>query len=345
MSKVIQVGNISIGGNNPIRVQSMCNTNTRDVVSTVAQIKRLEALGCEIIRVAVPDSVAAEAISSIIPQITIPLIADIHFDYKLAIEAMQNGAAAVRINPGNIGGRENTCKVLEVAADMGRAVRVGVNSGSLERDLLSAHGVTAEALVKSALRQLEILESVNFSNYKVSIKASSVPLTVEAYKLFTKHSDAPLHVGVTEAGTKRMGTIKSAVGIGALLLQGIGDTIRVSLTAEPEEEIHAAWGILTAAGVRKRGVEIISCPTCGRTEIDLIALAERVEALCDTVHREITVAVMGCVVNGPGEAKEADYGVAGGRGVGLLFRKGEIVKKVNENELLSELMKMINADQ
>jgi (E)-4-hydroxy-3-methylbut-2-enyl-diphosphate synthase len=319
----------------------MCNTDTRNVHDTVAQIKRLETLGCEIIRVAVPDMAAAEAIKSIVSQINIPLIADIHFNHKLAIESMLAGAAAVRINPGNIGGVANTLEVLRVAKDMDKVVRIGVNAGSLEKDLLESYGVSAHALVKSAVRQMDILEEAEFTNYKVSIKASSVPMTVEAYKLFAETYDAPLHIGVTEAGTRWMGTIKSAIGIGALLLQGIGDTIRVSLTAEPEEEIRAAWGILNACGARKRGVEIISCPTCGRTEIDLITLAEAVETACTEIDKTVTVAVMGCVVNGPGEAREADFGVAGGKGVGVLFCKGEIVKKVDEKDIMKELMKMV----
>jgi (E)-4-hydroxy-3-methylbut-2-enyl-diphosphate synthase len=344
MSRQIHVGGVSIGGGAPCRVQSMTNTDTRDVAATVNQILALEALGCELVRVAVPDEDAAAAVRAINEKIHIPLIADIHFKYKLAIAAFENGAACVRINPGNIGGRENTLEVIKVAKSLGRAIRVGVNAGSLEKELLKSYGVSAEALVESAIRQCAILEEADFKEYKVSIKASSVPMTVDAYTLFAERSDAPLHVGVTEAGTLRMGTIKSAVGIGALLLKGLGDTLRVSLTADPREEIGAAWSILAASGARRRGVEIISCPTCGRTEIDIIRLAEEVEKVCGSIGREVTVAVMGCVVNGPGEAREADYGIAGGKGEGLIFRKGEIVAKVAEEELLPRLLEVIRSN-
>jgi (E)-4-hydroxy-3-methylbut-2-enyl-diphosphate synthase len=319
----------------------MTNTDTRDVAATVSQIRRLEELGCEIIRVAVPDSDAAKAIKQIVSQINLPLIADIHFKHTLATEALENGAAAVRINPGNIGGKGKTLEVIAYARELNRSIRVGINAGSLEKDLLAEYGVSAEALVKSALRQTSILEEAGFAQFKVSIKASNVPMTVAAYKMFSEISDAPLHIGITEAGTVRSGAIKSAVGIGALLLSGIGDTIRVSLTAPPEEEASAAWEILRAAGVRRRGVEVISCPTCGRTEIDLIKLAGEVEKACAVINKDITVAVMGCPVNGPGEAREADYGIAGGRGCGILFRKGETVKKVRAPDLLQELIKLI----
>ena len=344
MSRQIHVGSLSIGGGAPCRVQSMTNTDTRDLENTLAQIRRLEALGCELVRVAVPDEDAVANICKIVRAINIPLVADIHFKHRLAIRALEEGAACVRINPGNIGGRDKTAEVIAVAKNLGKAIRIGVNAGSLEADLLKAYGVNAKALVESAVRNTSILEEMGFTEYKVSIKASSVPMTVEAYELFAARSEAPLHVGVTEAGTVRMGTIKSAVGIGALLLRGIGDTIRVSLTAPPEDEITAAWGILSASGVRRRGVEVISCPTCGRTEIDLIGLAEKVEAFCARFEHPITVAVMGCVVNGPGEAREADYGIAGGRGQGLLFRKGEIVRKLPEDELLDGLAGLIEED-
>lgn len=341
-TRIINVGGVSIGGTSPVRVQSMTNTDTRDAAATVAQIKRLEALGCELIRVAVPDETAAGTLPDIISRINIPLIADIHFDYRLAVMSLKHGAACVRINPGNIGGKNNTAEVIRAAADFGAAIRIGVNSGSLEKDLLAKGGVSADTLAESALRNIEIPESLSFYNYKVSIKASSVPLTVKSYEIFTAQSDAPLHIGVTEAGTCWSGTIKSAVGIGALLLKSIGDTVRVSLTAQPEEEIRAAWAILAASGARRHGVEIISCPTCGRTQIDIIALAEKVEAALAGVDRNITVAVMGCAVNGPGEAREADYGIAGGKGEGLIFAKGTIIRKVPENELLPALLAVIN---
>ncbi|MDR2869856.1 MAG: flavodoxin-dependent (E)-4-hydroxy-3-methylbut-2-enyl-diphosphate synthase [Deferribacteraceae bacterium] len=343
-TREITIGSVKLGGDNPVLVQSMTNTDTRDVQATVAQILRLQQRGCELIRSSVPDEASAAALPDIIRQINIPLIADIHFDYRLAIAAMKNGAAAVRINPGNVGGKEKALEVICAAKDMGKAIRIGVNGGSLEADILKKQGRTAKALVDSAMRQLEYIEATGFTNYKVSLKASSVPLTVEACTLFAEQCDIPQHIGVTEAGTVFSGTVKSAMGIGALLLKGIGSTLRVSLTAAPEEELRVAWAILQAAGLRKRGAEVISCPTCARTDIDIISLAEAVEARLAESDKQITVAVMGCVVNGPGEATEADYGIAGGKGVGLLFKKGQIIKKVAENELINELMAMIEAE-
>ena len=339
MTRQIKVGGVPVGGGAPVTIQSMCNTPTQDVEATVGQIKRLESAGCEIIRVAVPDMEAAEAVGEIRKNISIPLVVDIHFDYKLALECVKQGCDAVRINPGNIGSPDKVAAVAEACKGGKLPIRIG---GSLEKPLLAKYGgVTPEALVESAFGHIKLLEDCGFSDICVSLKSSSVPVTMRAYQLMAKESDFPLHIGVTETGTPRMGILKSAVGIGGLLALGIGDTIRVSLSADPVEEVHAARDILKAAGVRRDGPELISCPTCGRTRIDLIALAHEVEERLKAVDKPITVAVMGCVVNGPGEASAADVGIAGGVGEGLLFKKGEIVKKVPQTELVDELFKLI----
>ncbi len=331
-----------VGGGAPVSIQSMCNTPTQDVEATVAQIKRLESAGCEIIRVAVPDMAAAQAVGEIRKNISIPLVVDIHFDYKLALECVRQGCDAVRINPGNIGGPEKVAAVADACKGKGLPIRIGVNGGSLEKPLLAKYGgVTPEALVESAFGHIKLLEDCGFSDICVSLKSSSVPITMRAYELMSRESDFPLHIGVTETGTPKMGILKSAVGIGGLLALGIGDTVRVSLSADPVEEVYAARDILKAAGVRREGPELISCPTCGRTKIDLIALAHEVEERLETVDKPVTVAVMGCVVNGPGEASAADVGIAGGVGEGLLFKKGEIVKKVPQDLLVDELFKLI----
>lgn len=340
--RVVNIGGVKIGGDNPVAVQSMCNTDTRDVSATVAQIHELENAGCEIIRVAVPDMEAAKAVREIRRQIHIPLVVDIHFDYRLALECMKNGADKVRINPGNIGDKERVRQVVETAKERQIPIRIGVNGGSLEKNLLEKHGgVTADALVESAMGHVAILDELNFSDIVVSIKISDVPKMLDAYRKFNEISDIPLHIGVTESGTLKQGTLKSAVGIGALLSEGIGDTMRVSLTANPVEEIYAAHDILKVLGMRKSGAEIISCPTCGRTRIDLIPIANEVEKLVRNIDKPIKIAVMGCAVNGPGEAREADIGIAGGKGEGLIFKKGEIVRKVPESEIVNELMKEI----
>jgi (E)-4-hydroxy-3-methylbut-2-enyl-diphosphate synthase len=321
----------------------MCNTRTDDVTATVEQIRRLEAAGCDIVRVAVPDLAAAHAIGAIKERIHIPLVADIHFDYKLALEAAAAGADKIRINPGNIGAPERVKAVADACRARGIPIRVGVNGGSLEKPILAKYGgVTPEALVESAFGHIELLRRFDFDDICVSLKSSSVPLTMAAYRLMAQESDYPLHLGVTEAGTVEMGTLKSAIGIGGLLALGVGDTLRVSLSADPVEEIYAAKKILKAAGLRRDGPELISCPTCGRTAIDLISLARQVEQRLETVQKPITVAVMGCVVNGPGEASAADVGLAGGRGEGVLFRRGEIVKKVPEDKLVDELFALID---
>ncbi|MBZ4643387.1 MAG: ispG [Deferribacteraceae bacterium] len=343
-SKEINVGNVKIGANNPVVVQSMTNTDTRDIESTVRQIQNLESAGCEIVRVAIPDNDACQALKQIKNQIKIPLIADIHFDYKLAIESIKNGADCIRINPGNIGGFEKLKKVVDVARDFGVSIRIGVNSGSLEKDLLKNYGVSSNAIVMSALRCVEFLENINFTNFKVSLKASNVPLTIESYRKFSRLTNYPLHIGVTEAGTIFSGTIKSAVGIGTLLSEGIGDTLRVSLTGDPVKEVEVAFEILKSLELRKAGPEFISCPTCGRTEIDLENLALQVEESLKFVKKDVTIAVMGCPVNGPGEAREADYGIAGGRGVGLIFKKGKIIKKVDNEHILEEFLKVLKED-
>ena len=343
MSKQIRVGGVPVGGGAPVTIQSMCNTRTDDVDGTVAQILRLEEAGCEIIRVAVPDMAAAKAVGAIKSRIHIPLVVDIHFDYKLALESVAAGADAVRINPGNIGDADRVKAVAQACAGKGIPIRIGVNGGSLEKELLAKYGgPTPEALVESAFGHIKLLNRWDFDDICVSLKTSSVPGTIAAYRKMAAESDYPLHVGLTEAGTPRMGVLKSAVGIGGLLALGIGDTIRVSLSADPVEEVYAAQDILRVVGLRKDAPELISCPTCGRTKIDLIGLANEVEERLRAVRKPITVAVMGCVVNGPGEAREADVGIAGGDGVGLLFRKGEIVKKVPQAELVDELFRLID---
>ena len=343
MTKQILVGGVPVGGNAPIPIQSMCNTRTDDVAATVAQIKRLEAAGCEIIRVAVPDMAAARAVGAIREQISIPLVVDIHFDYRLALEAVAAGADKVRINPGNIGAPERVKAVAQACRVRGVPIRIGVNGGSLEKPLLAKYGgVTPEALVESAFGHIELLHRYDFDDICVSLKSSDVRTTMAAYRLMSEKSDYPLHLGVTETGTLRMGTIKSAIGIGGLLSFGIGDTIRVSLSADPVEEVSAARDILKALGIRRDGPNLISCPTCGRTRIDLIRLAQEVEQRLEHVQKPLTVAVMGCVVNGPGEAASADVGIAGGDGVGLLFRKGEIVKKVPQDQLVDALFSLID---
>jgi len=333
------VGNVTVGNLNPITVQSMTNTPTADVKATISQIERLQNAGCEIIRLAVPDAESARAISLIKPQISIPLIADIHFDYRLAIAAAQAGADALRINPGNIGSAAKIKAVVDCARDTGISIRIGVNAGSLEKDILKKYnGVTAQAMVDSALRNIDLLGSFDFHQLKVSIKASDVPRTVEAYRLLSASTDLPLHVGVTEAGSLYSGIVKSAMGIGTLLAEGIGDTIRVSLSRDPVEEVRVGYEILKALGIRQRGPEIISCPTCGRCNIELFGIVEQVEkALLSTVA-PVKIAIMGCVVNGPGEAREADIGIAGGDGTGILFRKGKVVKKFPQEKLVEVLL-------
>lgn len=342
MTKQIMVGKVPVGGGAPVTIQSMCNTPTHDVAATVAQIQRLEAAGCEIVRVAVPDMAAAKAVGAIKEQIHIPLVVDIHFDYKLALESVAAGADKVRINPGNIGGQDRVYAVAHACAAKGVPIRIGVNGGSLEKPILAKYGgVCAEALVESAFGHVRLLNECGFDDICISLKSSSVPITMAAYRLIRMQSDDPLHIGVTEAGTPHMGILKSAAGIGGLLALGIGDTFRVSLSADPVEEVYAARDILKAIGLRREGPELISCPTCGRTKIDLIGLANEVEERLRDCKKPITVAVMGCVVNGPGEAAAADVGIAGGDGVGLLFRRGEIVKKVPQAQLVDELMAMI----
>ncbi|WP_278817298.1 flavodoxin-dependent (E)-4-hydroxy-3-methylbut-2-enyl-diphosphate synthase [Hungatella hathewayi] len=338
-TKTVSIGNRKIGGGNPILIQSMCNTKTEDAEATVSQILALEEAGCDIIRVAVPTMEAAGALKEIKRQIHIPLVADIHFDYRLALAAIENGADKIRINPGNIGSEKRVRAVVDKAKEYGIPIRVGVNSGSLEKELLEKyHGVTAEGIVESALMKVRMIEEMGYDNLVISIKSSDVLMCIKAHELIAEQTAYPLHVGITEAGTVRSGTIKSSVGLGIILHQGIGDTIRVSLTGDPVEEVMTAKQILKTLGLRKGGVEVVSCPTCGRTRIDLISLANRVEAMVTEFdHLDVKVAVMGCVVNGPGEAKEADLGVAGGIGEGLLFRKGEIIRKVPEESLLDAL--------
>ena len=337
-TKTINIGNQVIGGGHPVLIQSMTNTKTEDVAATVAQILTLEKAGCQIIRCAVPTMEAARALGEIKKQIHIPLVADIHFDYKLAIAAMENGADKIRINPGNIGSRERIQAVVDVAKERQIPIRVGVNSGSLEKELVEKyHGVTAEGLVESALDKVKIIEDMGYDQLVISIKSSDVLMCAKAHELIAQKTDYPLHVGITEAGTLFSGNIKSAVGLGIILYQGIGDTIRVSLTGDPSEEVKSAKRILKTLGLQNGGIEVVSCPTCGRTQIDLIGLANKVEDMVQDIPLDIKVAVMGCVVNGPGEAKEADIGIAGGKGVGLLIKKGEIIKKVPEDQLLETL--------
>lgn len=343
-SRTVYIGKLKVGGNAPISVQSMTNTDTRDTASTVAQIRELVDVGCDLVRLAVPDDEAAEALRDIrraVPDV--PLVADIHFSHRLAVAALKAGVDGLRLNPGNIGGREKVAAVVEAARDRTVPIRIGVNAGSLDKRLLARYGgPTAEAMVESALQHIGILEDLNYPHMKISLKASNVPLMVEAYRLLARRVDYPFHVGVTEAGTLRGGLVKSAVGIGILLAEGIGDTIRVSLTAPPRHEVWAGYEILKALGLRQRGVELISCPTCGRTQIDLIGIATTVEERLQSVTRPLKVAVMGCVVNGPGEAREADVGIAGGKGMGVLFRRGEIVRTVPEAELVEALMEEID---
>ena len=338
-TRVVNIGGVLIGGNNPIAIQSMTNTKTEDVSATVNQILRLEEAGCEIIRCAVPTMEAAEAIGEIKKRVHIPVVADIHFDYRLAIAAMENGVDKIRINPGNIGSQERIKAVVDAAKEMNIPIRVGVNSGSLEKNLVEKYGgVTAEGIVESALDKVRIIEDMGYDNLVISIKSSNVMMCVKAHELISEKTDYPLHVAITESGTVMTGSIKSAVGLGLILGQGIGDTIRVSLTGDPVEEIKAAKTILKTLGIRQSGIEIVSCPTCGRTSIDLIGLAQKVEKLAaDYDNLNLKLAVMGCVVNGPGEAREADLGVAGGKGEGILIKKGEVVKKMPEAELLSAL--------
>lgn len=337
-TKVVSIGNVKIGGGNPVRIQSMTNTPTEDVAATVEQILRLEAAGCEIIRCTVPTKEAALALRGIKEQIQIPLVADIHFDHRLAIAAMENGADKIRINPGNIGSRDNVLAVVKEAKDRGIPIRVGVNSGSLEKQLITKYGgVTAKGIVESALDKVHLIEDMGYDNLVVSIKSSDVLMCIEAHKLLAEETDYPLHVGITESGTVWSGNIKSGIGMGIILYQGIGDTVRVSLSGDPVEEIRSAKLLLRTLGLRKGGIEVVSCPTCGRTKIDLISLAEQVEKMIEDYPYDMKVAVMGCVVNGPGEAKEADLGIAGGIGEGLLIKRGEIVRKVPETELLSAL--------
>lgn len=345
-TRAVKVGDIIIGGDNNIIIQSMTNTMTSDVEATVAQIKRLEEAGCQLVRMTINNIEAAEAIKKIRKKVTIPLVADIHFDYKLALAAMENGIDKLRINPGNIGADENVTKVVQMAKEKNIPIRIGVNSGSLEKEILKKYGSpTADAMVESAMYHIGLLEKNDFHDIIVSLKSSNVKMMVEAYRKISEKVNYPLHLGVTEAGTAFQGTVKSAVGIGSLLVDGIGNTIRVSLTEDPVEEIKVAKEILKVLGLIEAGVEIVSCPTCGRTEIDLIGLAKKVEKEFEKENRKIKIAVMGCVVNGPGEAREADYGVAGGKGEGVLFKKGQIVKKVKESEILIELKKLIMEDE
>lgn len=342
MTKQIHVGGVAVGGGAPVSIQSMTNTRTSDVDATLAQIRALASAGCEIVRVAVPDMEAARAVAKIKEHSPLPVVVDIHFDYKLALEAIAAGADKVRINPGNIGGEDRVKAVADACRQRGIPIRIGVNGGSLEKDLLAKYGrVCPEAMVESAFGHIRLLNKFDFDDICVSLKSSSVPFTMKAYQIMSQESDYPLHIGVTEAGTVKMGTLKSAVGIGGLLALGVGDTMRVSLSADPVEEIYAARDILKAAGIRKDGAELVSCPTCGRTRIDLISMAGEVEERLKAIKKDITVAVMGCIVNGPGEASAADCGIAGGIGEGVLFKKGQIIKKVPQEQLVDELFALI----
>lgn len=341
-TKIIQIGKIKIGGDNPIAVQSMTNTDTRDAKATIKQIRRLEKAGCEIIRLAIPDMTAAKAIEEIKKNISIPLVADIHFNYMLALESIKNGVDKIRINPGNIGGKEKINKVVKACKEKNIPIRIGVNIGSLEKNIERKYGRTAMAMVESAMYNIKLLEDLNFYDIVISLKASDISRTIEAYEVLSKKVDYPLHVGITEAGVGNSGIVKSSVGIGIILANGIGDTIRVSLTDNPIREVQVGWDILKSLGLRQRGINLISCPTCGRTEINLIKLAKEVEKYCKNLDKNLTVAVMGCVVNGPGEAKEADIGIAGGKNCGVIFKKGKVFKTVEEKELFKELIKEIN---
>jgi (E)-4-hydroxy-3-methylbut-2-enyl-diphosphate synthase len=342
-TKKIRVGDIYIGGDAPISVQSMTNTDTRDVNSTVEQIKRLEAAGCDIIRVAIPDSEAANAVREIRKAIKIPLVADIHFDYRLALDCIKNGVDKIRLNPGNIGGQERVKIVADMAKERQIPIRIGVNSGSVEKNIVEKFGgVTPEGMVESALAHASMLENVNFDDIAISIKASSVPMTIAVYRLLSQKSSYPIHIGVTEAGTIYKGTIKSSIGIGCLLAEGIGDTLRVSLTGDPVEEVRVGKQILKSLGIITNGIEVVSCPTCGRTRIDLIGIANILEPILDKLDKDLKVAIMGCAVNGPGEAKDADIGIAGGVNEALLFKKGKIIRKIPEDKIVEELIKEIN---
>ena len=341
-TRQISIGGVTVGGNAPISVQSMTKTDTRDVDKTVAQIQGLEAAGCEIVRVAIPDKVACERFGEIRERVKLPLVADIHFDHRLAIGAMERGADAIRINPGTIRGRKRVEDIVGMAKDRAIPIRIGINSGSLERDLLTKYeGATPDAMVESALRSIRFMEDLDFHEIKVSLKASDVIKTIDAYRLISREVDYPLHLGVTEAGTLISGTIKSSIGIGLLLYEGIGDTLRVSLTGDPVDEVRVGYGILRALGLRQRGADIVSCPTCGRCEIDLIPIAEEVERKLSHLRDPIRVAVMGCVVNGPGEAREADVGIAGGRRGGLLFREGKVLRKCPQGDLVQAIVEEV----
>lgn len=343
-TRVVSIDNLKIGGENPVVIQSMTNTDTRDAKKTLEQINALVKEGCQMVRCAVPDMEAAEALKEIVKNSPVPIVADIHFDYRLALKAIENGISKLRINPGNIGSIERIKEVVNKAKEYKIPIRIGVNSGSLEKDILERDGKpTAKGLVESALRHVKILEDLDFHDIIISIKSSDVRMMIESYRLMSEKVDYPLHLGVTESGTKFKGTIKSSVGIGTLLAEGIGDTIRVSLTSNPLEEIEVAKELLKALGLYEEGIEFVSCPTCGRTEIDLIGIAEEVEKRLKNSKKKIKVAVMGCVVNGPGEAREADIGIAGGKGVGIIFKKGEIIKKVKEEDLVEELLKEIES--
>lgn len=342
-SREIFIGNVGIGGNHPITVQSMTNTHTKEVEKTVDQILKLEKAGCDIVRIAIPDMEAADAIDKIKKNTNIPLIADIHFDYRLALKAVKNGIDGLRINPGNIGSKEKVKEVVLACKERQVPIRIGVNSGSIRKDLISKYGgINENSMVQSALEHVRILEELNYNNIKISLKATDIYLTISAYKKIAELTDYPLHIGITEAGTPWRGTIKSSIGIGALLLMGIGDTIRVSLTGDPIEEVKVGKQILRTLGLLKDKIEIISCPTCGRTQINLIELVSKVEERIGNISKPIKIAIMGCAVNGPGEAREADLGIAGGKGEALIFKKGEIIKKVSEDKLLDELMLEIN---
>jgi len=344
LTKKVLLGNLPVGGGSPVTVQSMTNTDTRDIDATVGQIHRLQQAGCEIVRVAVPDQAAAKALAEIKQQIAIPLVADIHFDYRLALSAVEAGVDKLRINPGNIGSRERIEAVVKAASERKIPIRIGVNSGSLEKELLQKYGwPTAEAMVESALRHVSLLEKLGFEEIVISLKSSDVPVTIRAYELISEKVNYPLHVGITETGTLKAGAIRSAVGIGTVLAQGIGDTIRVSLTSDPIEEVEVGFEILKCLGLRQRGPTVISCPTCGRAQIDVIRLTEEVERRVRNIEEPLKIAVMGCVVNGPGEAREADFGIAGGKGEGLIFRQGKVIKKVKENQLVDALLKEIES--